>query len=219
LCNHGVIKQSVQKYRQAVRNYTDFKSNVKKADRYYDCILMLSGGKDSTYMLYKLVAEDKLRPLALTINHPYESKNAVRNIERTVEQLGVDHMMFTYNVETYKKLMNMILTKRPETYGGNLERMEKMPCMACTCYLKISSYLAAYRLQIPYILYCADPQQSASMNIDIKQIIEELIDYCGEELTNELFENQLKEILTGDPEKLPKFVFPYAVMNDYNQSR
>lgn len=57
----------------------------------YDCLLLLSGGKDSTYALAKL-KEMGLRILAFTLDNGYISEGAKDNVRRTIAQLGVDHV-------------------------------------------------------------------------------------------------------------------------------
>jgi amino acid adenylation domain-containing protein len=57
----------------------------------YDCVVLLSGGKDSTYMLYQLV-EMGLKPLAFTLDNGFISEQAKANIRRVVNALGVDHV-------------------------------------------------------------------------------------------------------------------------------
>jgi len=60
-------------------------------DREYDCIALLSGGKDSTYALCKLV-DMGVRVLAFTLDNGYLSDQAKANIERVCNVLGVDHV-------------------------------------------------------------------------------------------------------------------------------
>ncbi|MEM7453229.1 MAG: amino acid adenylation domain-containing protein [Planctomycetota bacterium] len=55
----------------------------------YDCISLLSGGKDSTYMLARL-ADMGLKILAFTLDNGYISDEAKANIRRVCETLGVD---------------------------------------------------------------------------------------------------------------------------------
>lgn len=63
-----------------------FRSNDKK----YDCIVGLSGGRDSTFVLWKLVNEFKMKVLAVNYDNPFSSKQAKQNIKRAVEILNVD---------------------------------------------------------------------------------------------------------------------------------
>ncbi len=57
----------------------------------YDCMVLFSGGKDSTYMLFKM-CELGLTPLAFTLDNGFLSDEAKANIERVVRKLGVDHV-------------------------------------------------------------------------------------------------------------------------------
>jgi acyl-CoA synthetase (AMP-forming)/AMP-acid ligase II/aryl carrier-like protein len=56
----------------------------------YDCMMLLSGGKDSSYALARLVDLD-LRVLAYTLDNGYLSVEAKDNISRVCNTLGVDH--------------------------------------------------------------------------------------------------------------------------------
>lgn len=55
----------------------------------YDCIMLLSGGKDSTYALARLVGMG-LRVLAFTLDNGYISEQALANVRRVADTLGVD---------------------------------------------------------------------------------------------------------------------------------
>lgn len=56
----------------------------------FDCILGLSGGLDSSYMLHLLVKEFGLRPLVFHVDGGWNSDLAVNNIQMLVEKLGLD---------------------------------------------------------------------------------------------------------------------------------
>ena len=55
----------------------------------YDCLVLLSGGKDSTYMLYQL-CDLGLKPLVFTLDNGFISAEAKANIRRVVDSLGVE---------------------------------------------------------------------------------------------------------------------------------
>lgn len=56
----------------------------------YDCITLLSGGKDSVYALYRVAAFGP-RILALTLDNGFISESSKENIERVADHLNVDH--------------------------------------------------------------------------------------------------------------------------------
>lgn len=70
--------------------------NETRADRTgkYDCIALLSGGKDSTYTVYQLVRLG-FEVYALTLDNGYISDEAKANISRTIDDLGIDHEFAT----------------------------------------------------------------------------------------------------------------------------
>lgn len=62
----------------------------------YDCVVGVSGGTDSSYMLYKAV-EWGLRPLAVHYDNTWNSAIATENIKKMLKKLKVD--LFTYVVD------------------------------------------------------------------------------------------------------------------------
>jgi N-acetyl sugar amidotransferase len=60
------------------------------AGRDFDCIIGLSGGADSSYMLHKMVTEHGLRPLVFHVDGGWNSEVAVNNINCLVDRLGLD---------------------------------------------------------------------------------------------------------------------------------
>lgn len=68
-----------------------FNNSHKSPDAQYDCIMLLSGGKDSTYALAQL-ADLGLKVLAFTLDNGYISQGALDNAQRVCRALGVDHM-------------------------------------------------------------------------------------------------------------------------------
>ncbi|MHC1766650.1 MAG: amino acid adenylation domain-containing protein [Verrucomicrobiia bacterium] len=60
----------------------------------YDCMMFFSGGKDSTYALCQLV-DLGLRVYAFTLDNGYLSSQAMANIRRVAQALGVDHEFAT----------------------------------------------------------------------------------------------------------------------------
>ena len=55
----------------------------------YDCLMQYSGGKDSTFALYKLV-EMGMRPLVYSFDNGFISDSTKDNVRRIVEDLGLD---------------------------------------------------------------------------------------------------------------------------------
>ena len=66
------------------------KIKVDGGKRDFDCILGLSGGVDSSYMLHVAVKEFGLRPLVFHVDGGWNSELAVHNIQVMIDKLGLD---------------------------------------------------------------------------------------------------------------------------------
>ena len=60
----------------------------------YHCLVLLSGGKDSTYALYQ-ICRMGFSVFAMTLDNGYISEGAKDNIRRSVSDLGIDHKFVT----------------------------------------------------------------------------------------------------------------------------
>jgi N-acetyl sugar amidotransferase len=71
----------------------------------YDCIVPFSGGKDSTFTLYYLMKEYKIKPLVVRFNHGFMRTQHQKNTQKVLKKLGADFIDFTPNWQIVKKLM------------------------------------------------------------------------------------------------------------------
>jgi acyl carrier protein len=99
VCNfcraYDTYKDKAEAYFQTMAELTTIAERMKAARAGdYDCLVLLSGGKDSTYMLYQLVGLG-LKPLVFTLDNGFISDQAKANIRRVVQSLGVDHVFGT----------------------------------------------------------------------------------------------------------------------------
>ncbi len=71
-------------------------------DRDFDCILGMSGGVDSSYLLHLAVKELGLRPLVFHVDGGWNSELAVNNIQVMIDKLGLDLYTEVINWEEMK---------------------------------------------------------------------------------------------------------------------
>jgi N-acetyl sugar amidotransferase len=97
----------------ACNHYTDFQRNILPQWQYgddpneqlqltvaaikasgkgreFDCLIGMSGGADSSYMLHKMVTEHGLRPLVFHVDAGWNSEIAVHNINCIIDKLGLE---------------------------------------------------------------------------------------------------------------------------------
>lgn len=61
----------------------------------WDCLVPISGGKDSAFQLHILVKLLGMKPLACTFSHTWFTETGEYNLLNILEKLDVDHVMFT----------------------------------------------------------------------------------------------------------------------------
>ncbi|OYY95558.1 MAG: hypothetical protein B7Y41_03395 [Hydrogenophilales bacterium 28-61-23] len=82
----------------------------------YDCLVPLSGGKDSVYLLYKLKVEYGLRVLAYTTDIDLPAV-AWSNIRTALARLDIDHVVLSPAPAFVRKLLRYLL-KNQEARGA-----------------------------------------------------------------------------------------------------
>lgn len=71
----------------------------------YDCIIPISGGKDSFFIVDLIKNKYGLNPLLVSFNKHYNTKGGIHNLEHIRTLLGCDIATMTLNPEQYKKLI------------------------------------------------------------------------------------------------------------------
>lgn len=123
----------------------------------YDVLVAYSGGKDSTFTLDIFKKRFGMRVLALTFDHGFLSPYSVRNINRAVEALGIDHIMYKPNFHLMKKLF--AVSARENLFEKkSLERASSI-CSACMHLVKLLILKLAFEKRIPFIGYGWSPGQ------------------------------------------------------------
>lgn len=92
--------------KKIVKGTEELKKILRKnqnAQSYYDCIVPLSGGRDSCYMLHYIVNELGLRPVAYTYDWGMVTDLARRNIQRMCSALEVEHILISADIEKKRK--------------------------------------------------------------------------------------------------------------------
>ncbi len=74
----------------------------------YDCVVGLSGGIDSSYVLH-LVVKNGLRPLVVHLDNGWNAEVSEDNIKKLVQKLGVEIKSFSVDKEEFKELQKSFL--------------------------------------------------------------------------------------------------------------
>lgn len=96
----------------------------------YDVCIPFSGGKDSTYVLYKMIKDYDLKIKTFTLDNGFLSDEAKEKINKLVKEFNVDHEYVTIDEKLMKDIYHYMVGKYLS------------PCLAC-------SYMG-YALMINY---------------------------------------------------------------------
>lgn len=97
------IKNNLKEFNE--KNLLNICKKIKQSKKgKYDCILGISGGIDSAYLLYVTKKQLGLNPLAVHIDAGWNSELAVQNIEELINKLNVDLYTHVINWEEMKDL-------------------------------------------------------------------------------------------------------------------
>lgn len=124
----------------------------KKAGTSYDCIICLSGGKDSTYLLDLFKEEYKLKIIAVTVDTGFLSDTAKQNIRKAISKLQVEHVFLKAPSEIYD------IYRYGFTHPGNLG-IENDVCDLCDGIIRKEIAQFAIDNNIPLIADGLDPFQ------------------------------------------------------------
>lgn len=109
-CNHCVeyFENTSEKIYQGESSDKQLAEFVKKIKTYgknkkYDCVIGVSGGVDSSYVVY-LAKKLGLKPLAVHLDNGWNSELAVHNIEKILKKLEVDLYTYVLDWEEFKDL-------------------------------------------------------------------------------------------------------------------
>jgi len=123
----------------------DIIKKTKKKSKGYDCVVPVSGGKDSWYQLIT-AKEHNLKVLAVTWKTPSRTKIGQENLDSMLKSLNVDHVDYSFAIETEKKFL--------------VAAFERTGILGLPMHLAIFSMpiRMAILLKIPLVIWGENPQ-------------------------------------------------------------
>lgn len=141
----------------------ELQSIVKRAkaqNKEYDCIVPLSGGRDSAYVAYLATKRYKMKVLAVNYNNGFQVPGTAQNVANVCAALDIDYQVrFSKNHRANKVVKYNLLAK-------------KGVCSACTFGYHSAPYQAAQKYAIPLIIWgTSKVENTARMSTKINTTI------------------------------------------------
>ena len=160
-CNNYKLKDEVNWVKKKEDFLLILEKYRSKNGNNYDCIIPVSGGKDSTFQTYTIKETFGLNPLAVNF-HPHDQTEIGRKNLENLKQLGVDCIEFSANPLVYSKLAKFGLVEL-----GDFQWPEHIGIFTVPVQV-------AVRYKIPLIIWGENPQLEYGQptNIDTDTILD-----------------------------------------------
>lgn len=170
----------------------------------YDCIVPFSGGKDSTFQLWYIVKELKLKPLVVRFDHWGYRPLVNENNTRTFKILGVDVFTFTPNWHVIRELMLESLKRRGDF------------CWHCHTGIYAHTMQIAIRYNTPLLIWGESLAEYASWYSydEFEEVDEKRFNRCG---NLGYTADDMYEFLGGRVSKRDLYPFSYPPRKELNR--
>lgn len=174
----------------------------------YDVIYALSGGKDSSYTLYKLKQDYPfLKVLAVLFNNGFISENAIENAKKMCEITGSDYYELTMDrkqlCDAWKKAADSV-----DAFPKFAKYRASDICNTCISIIKQKLIENAIARNAPVIIFAFTAGQAPNPIIKLN--------YNFINLSRNLFEKQLEKI--GIDDKDESFMIKKSVIQNMDKS-
>lgn len=199
------ICQACQSAEQKIRiNWAEREEKLRETLEYYrsragnnyDCIVPISGGKDSTFQLHVLTKVYGMKPLAVTFSHNWYSETGRYNLENALERFNVDHIMFTPN----RALINKLARRSLFAIGDS--------CWHCHAGVGAFPLQVAVRFNIPLLIWGESIAEDSGRATYLNPVIKFDRDYFTR-VSAKVYPNQMvgEDLTTKDlyPFELPSY--------------
>jgi len=125
-----------------LKKISDILKNFKNRNgKNYDCIIPVSGARDSYFIVHTIKKKFKLNPLLVTYNKQYNTEIGIRNLAYLKTIFDCDLLTLTVNPESVKKIIRVTLKERASIYWHCIAGQTAFPTQI------------AVRLKIPLIIW------------------------------------------------------------------
>ena len=103
-CSSSKNKDFEIDWDQRKLEFEEIINNFKKDGKGYDCIIPVSGGKDSTYQAYLMKEVYGMNPLCVCFETTYATDLGNQNLDN-ISKMGIDVIHFKKNYNAYKSMV------------------------------------------------------------------------------------------------------------------
>lgn len=118
---HNYEKRKTINWETRKKELSKLCDKYRREDGYYDCVIPVSGGKDSHFLVYTMKEEMGMNPFLITVGDPFTKTEAgLRNFRNLGETFGCDHILFNISIELFRRVTRIAF----EEFGEPLRFVE-----------------------------------------------------------------------------------------------
>ncbi|MDD4498146.1 MAG: ATPase [Methanosarcinaceae archaeon] len=136
----------------------------------YDCIVPISGGRDSTYVLLKMAKDYFLNVLAVNYENPFTDSLAKENLRNAVDILGVDIIKIKDKNRIHERVFNNNINV---FFQNPNPSMFPLVCTACRAVVPYEIYKIAKKKNVSCIINGNNPFEEAPFKLALLNLISE----------------------------------------------
>lgn len=118
---HNYEKRKTIDWKKRKEELKKLCSKYRRKDGYYDCVIPVSGGKDSHFLVHTMKKEMGMNPLLITVGDPFTKTNAgMHNFRNLGDTFNCDHILFNLSIDLFRRVTKIAF----EEFGEPLRFVE-----------------------------------------------------------------------------------------------
>lgn len=146
ICNY--CNSYISKKYKGIDALNELVDKIKSEQNRYDCLVGLSGGRDSSYLAYRLVKGFDMNVLAYSYNNGSMTESARENVKKISEKLSIKTIVIDKEADKNSIIFkrNFLAWAKKPSAG-----MVQMFCIGCTTGIHKYSYSLMKKYDINYL--------------------------------------------------------------------
>lgn len=142
---------------QSKGDFTTITKTIKERGhgKPFDCVVGISGGRDSTYLLNKLVKDYNLHCAAVFVENAFTPEETVDNVKRITEKLNVKLFRYKIPFDYHIKIAKVMIAFWQKKHNPLFSNLACAPCKLFNKYI----FEIANRLKVNSIVYGGNPYE------------------------------------------------------------
>ena len=156
VCNYCLTYTPIEyKGETGLEELLDTYRNRNKGEK-YDCVVPVSGGRDSTFTLYELVEAYDMKVLAYNYDNGFVSEQAKLNLKEITDATGVDLVTIKHDQTKYFRNNLIALSKKVSP------AMVPTLCLGCRYGIVSGACKVAMRYKVPLVFFSSSRLEKPS---------------------------------------------------------